>query len=205
MKSLISMRFYYDLSIKNIWLYLLWIYSCLQFGVHCEIIEVVHPPTFIKTPQPEVYINPEEPLIIPCYAKAKPEPRYYWTLNGERVNWIKPYTSVLSRNLAHSSETTSPLPYEVTDPISHFNYSNIPYLPDESGLWYFGVQRLSNDLKPGVYQCVAVNSYGRALSVPMKLEIARKLMHLKFVDRFMPNLSGGVYFNCRLLFSYVSK
>uniref|UniRef100_A0A095AHB2 Uncharacterized protein n=1 Tax=Schistosoma haematobium TaxID=6185 RepID=A0A095AHB2_SCHHA len=40
-----------------------------------HIKTIVHPPTFIKMPPSIAYINPEEPLLIPCYAKANPEPR----------------------------------------------------------------------------------------------------------------------------------
>ncbi|CAH8604109.1 unnamed protein product [Schistosoma curassoni] len=116
------------------------------------------------------YINPEEPLLIPCYAKANPEPRYYWTLNGKQANWIKPYNTMLSKKLTHSNDS-----YHL-------------HSMDESGLWYFGIQRISNHLIAGLYQCIAINPFGKALSIPLKLEVARigtfqdlnpKLIHIK--------------------------
>ncbi|VDO59454.1 unnamed protein product [Schistosoma curassoni] len=111
------------------------------------------------------YINPEEPLLIPCYAKANPEPRYYWTLNGKQANWIKPYNTMLSKKLTHSNDS-----YHL-------------HSMDESGLWYFGIQRISNHLIAGLYQCIAINPFGKALSIPLKLEVASNL-HLFNINSF---------------------
>ncbi|CAH8539595.1 unnamed protein product [Schistosoma turkestanicum] len=48
-------------------------------------------------------------------------------------------------------------------------------MDDESGLWYFDVQnKISNNVMiTGIYQCIAINAFGKALSMPMRLEIAR--------------------------------
>ncbi|VDP88874.1 unnamed protein product [Schistosoma mattheei] len=81
---------------------------------------------------------------------------YYWTLNGKQANWIKPYNTMLSKKLIHSNDS-----YHL-------------HSMDESGLWYFGIQRISNHLIAGLYQCIAINPFGKALSIPLKLEVASK-------------------------------
>ncbi|CAH8539612.1 unnamed protein product [Schistosoma turkestanicum] len=127
-----------------------------------------------------VYMNPEELLLIPCYAKANPEPRYYWTLNGKRINWIKPYqpvkttpTTTSQQVLSQSIDTS--LSDEEKNQFALNDSYNLMMMNDESGLWYFDVQNKvpNNVIITGTYQCIAINAFGKALSMPMRLEIAR--------------------------------
>ncbi|CAH8642807.1 unnamed protein product [Schistosoma rodhaini] len=155
------------------WFLIQWIHICLLVQFNSDAVKVVHPPTFIKMPPSIAYINPEEPLLIPCYAKANPEPRYYWTLNGKHAYWIKPYNTTVSQELSHSTDITLMSKQGNTEYQLHSNDSHTLYTIDESGLWYFGVQKISNYLKAGLYQCIAINPFGKALSIPLKLEVAR--------------------------------
>ncbi|TNN08570.1 Neuronal cell adhesion molecule, partial [Schistosoma japonicum] len=79
---------------------------------------------------------------------------YYWTLNGQRINWIKPLTSQM-----HSNQIINNNQYQL--------------ITNKFNLWYFNNQNLSNnELQLGIYQCIAKNTFGQVLSMPMRLELA---------------------------------
>ncbi|XP_018652919.1 septate junction protein [Schistosoma mansoni] len=98
--------------------------------------------------------------------------RYYWTLNGKHAYWIKPYNTTLSQELSYSTDSSFISKEGNTEYQLHSNDSHNLYTIDESGLWYFGIQKISSHLKTGLYQCIAINPFGKALSIPLKLEVA---------------------------------
>ncbi|CAH8539580.1 unnamed protein product [Schistosoma turkestanicum] len=136
------------------------------------------------------------------------EYRYYWTLNGKRINWIKPYQPVkttpttTSQQVLSQSIDTSLSDEEKNQFNLNDSYTLMMMMNDESGLWYFDVQNKvpHNVIITGIYQCIAINAFGKALSMPMRLEIA---LLFPFVDNL--TLQNDFDHNDRLNISSTSS
>ncbi|KAF5406317.1 hypothetical protein PHET_00134 [Paragonimus heterotremus] len=130
---------------------------------------VRQPPRFTTDLPSVVYARPDEPLVLPCQAEAIPPPSYQWLFSGQEAPWIQ----------SHRPRTTVEHPWTLMNVVNVTNsrWSNereVMNKRNEDLLWHLGTVGKLPDLRAGTYQCVAFNRFGRVISNPVEVQIARK-------------------------------
>ncbi|KAF7262399.1 hypothetical protein EG68_00280 [Paragonimus skrjabini miyazakii] len=131
-------------------------------------VSVRQPPRFTTDLPSVVYARPDEPVVLPCQAEGSPPPSYQWLFSGHEALWIQPqrprttvehpWTLMTVANLTHSRWS---------------NEQEVMKTGDENLLWHLGTVGKSPDLRAGTYQCIAFNRFGRVISNPVDVQIAR--------------------------------
>lgn len=84
-------------------------------------------------------------------------------LNGKKVSWITPY--ILDQENEYESDSI------YNDLAILYNQK---FNKNNTLLWNFGIKNQISKFISGIYQCIAINSYGTALSSSLNLTIASK-------------------------------